>query len=120
MEYLMAFLVGGAICALAQLVMDAGKILPAYVMVLFVSLGAIASGFGLYGWLIAIGNAGATIPLPNFGHALVQGILEDSAKRGWLALLSGGLRATAMPLTMSIIAGYLFALLFTPHGKSNG
>lgn len=120
MDYAMAFLVGGVICALAQVVMDVGKILPAYVMVLFVCLGAVASGFGLYGWLIQVGNAGATIPLPNFGHALVAGILEDAAQKGWLGLLSGGLRATAMPLTMAIMAGYLFALLFSAHGKGNG
>lgn len=114
--YLMAFLVGGGLCVLAQLVVDVARLQPASTMVLFVSLGAIASGLGLYEPLVKAGQAGATVPLPGFGHVLVQGIIADVSRHGLVGLLGGGLEAAAMGITAAVLFGYLFAVLFDPKG----
>ncbi len=114
--FLYAFLIGGLLCVLAQLVVDVIKLTPASTMVLFVSLGAIASGIGLYEPLTKFAGAGATVPLPGFGHVLVQGISEGMSKKGFMGLFAGGLEAAAMALTVAIIIGYLTSVLFNPKG----
>jgi stage V sporulation protein AE len=111
-----AFLIGGALCALAQLVVDAAETNPAFVMVSAVSVGAVLSGLGLYGPLVKFAGAGATIPLFGFGHTLVTGMLEDAQRIGWFGLFTGGLRATASGIMTAIIFGYLMAVLFNPKG----
>ncbi|MGE5485218.1 MAG: stage V sporulation protein AE [Ignavibacteriales bacterium] len=116
MNLLLAFVVGGAICMIAQLVVDLTKCNPAMVMVSSVSLGAVLSGLGLYGALVDLAGAGATVPLTGFGHALVQGMIEDSSRLGFLGLLTGGLRATSLGLSAAIILGYTMAVLFNPKG----
>ncbi|MGE5580349.1 MAG: SpoVA/SpoVAEb family sporulation membrane protein [Bacillota bacterium] len=116
MTLLKAFLIGGALCAFAQLVVDSTKVNPAIVMVSAVSTGAILSGLGLYGPLAKFAGAGATIPLFGFGHALVTGMMEDAQRIGLFGLLTGGLRATAPALTAAIVFGYLTAVLFDPKG----
>jgi len=113
---LWAFVVGGLFCVAAQLVVDLGRLNPAYVMVLFVVLGAVASGLGLYEPLIARAGAGASIPLPAFGHALVQGMLKGAAQSGFTGLLGGGLAATATALTAAILMGLLMAVVTRPKG----
>jgi len=115
MDFLLAFVIGGLICVAAQITLDATPLTPAHVMVLFVSLGAIASALGLYQPLVELAGAGATIPLPSFGHALVQGMLEEFRLSGWLGLISGGLKATSLALTVAIIMGFLTALVFNPR-----
>ncbi len=116
MTLLKAFVVGGALCALAQLILDLTKANPAMVMVSAVSLGAILSGMGLYAPLVRLGGAGATIPLPGFGHSLVTGMTEDIMRIGWFGILTGGLRAAASGITAAILFGYLMAILFNPKG----
>lgn len=116
MKLLLAFAVGGSICTIAQLVVDLTKCNPAMVMVSSVSLGAILSGIGLYGPLADLAGAGATVPLPGFGHALVQGIMEDFARLGFIGLLTGGLKATSLGLSAAIILGYVMAVVFNPKG----
>ncbi|HHY18153.1 MAG TPA: stage V sporulation protein AE [Firmicutes bacterium] len=116
MDYIKAFLVGGVLCALAQLIMDLTKTNPAIIMVSAVSIGAILSGLGFYAPLVDIGGAGATIPLPGFGHTLVTGMLEDASKIGPFGILTGGLRATSSGLLTAILAGYIMAVLFNPKG----
>lgn len=111
-----AFLVGGLLCVLAQLVVDIAKIPPATTMVLFVSLGAVASGLGLYDPLVKLGGAGAMVPLTGFGHVLVQGIIVDVSRHGLVGLLGGGLEAAAMGITAAVLFGYLTAVLFNPKG----
>jgi len=115
-SYLWAFLVGGALCALAQVVLDLTKVNPALIMVSAVSAGAVLSGLGIYGPLVRIGGAGATIPLPGFGHTLVTGMLEDAASKGWFGLFTGGLRSTASGIMTALVFGYLMAVLFNPKG----
>ncbi|HHW17959.1 MAG TPA: stage V sporulation protein AE [Firmicutes bacterium] len=116
MTYIKAFVVGGVLCAIAQFILDITKVNPALIMVSFVSAGAILSGLGIYGPLVKLGGAGATIPLTGFGHTLVTGMLEDAAKMGWFGLLTGGLRAASSGLTAAILFGYLMAVLFNPKG----
>ncbi len=114
--FALAFVVGGLMCVLAQLVLDLGKLTGAHVMVLFVVLGAVASGLGLYEPLVKFAGAGASVPLPAFGHALVQGMLKGAAASGFGGLLAGGLTATAMGLTVAIVFGLAMALVFRPRG----
>lgn len=116
MTLLYAFLVGGALCALAQTVVDLTEANPAFVMVSAVSLGAVLSGLGLYGPFADLAGAGATTPLLGFGHSLVTGMLEDVGRFGWFGLFTGGLRATASGLMAAIVFGYLMAVLFNPKG----
>lgn len=111
-----AFLVGGLLCLLAQLVVDVLRLQPAATMVLFVSLGAVASGVGLYDPLVKFGGAGAIVPLPGFGHALMQGIINDVTRHGAVGLLGGGLEAAAIGITAAVVFGYLAAVLFNPKG----
>jgi len=115
-QVLVAFLVGGCLCALAQLVLDIAKLQPAHVMVLFVTLGAVASGLGLYGSLVRVAGAGASIPLAGFGHVLVQGIAEDVATRGAIGLLTGGFRAASLALSAAVFFAWLMSVLFNPRG----
>lgn len=116
MQVLLAFLVGGALCALAQLILDLTRVQPAHIMVLFVVLGAVTSGLGLYGPLVQAAGAGASIPLAGFGHALVQGVAEDVAQKGALGFLTGGLRAASLGLSAAVIFAWLMSVLFNPRG----
>jgi stage V sporulation protein AE len=114
--YVMAFVIGGLICVVGQLLMDLTPLTPAHVLVLFVVLGGILSGLGLYQPLIDIAGAGATIPLLGFGHALVTGTIEDLNKIGFWGLFSGSLRAAASGVTSAVVFGFFIAVLFDPKG----
>jgi len=116
LDYARAFLVGGLLCAIAQLAMDLTKANPAVIMVSAVSTGAVLSGLGLYAPLVKIGGAGATIPLPGFGHTLVTGMLEDASQWGLFGILTGGFKAVSAGLLTAILFGYLMAVFFNPKG----
>lgn len=115
MNILMAFAIGGLLCVLAQLLLDYTNLTPAHVMVSFVVIGAVISGTGFYDKIIKVAGAGATLPLTSFGHVLVQGMLDDMGKEGWLGLLTGGLKAASMPLSAAILLGLGTALIFQPR-----
>ncbi len=116
MAFLLAFVVGGLFCVAAQLVLDLGGLSGAHTMVVFVIVGVALSGLGLYEPLIRFAGAGASIPLPAFGHALLQGMLKEAQATGVTGLLAGGLTATAMGLTVAILFGLAMALLARPRG----
>lgn len=116
MDYVKAFIVGGILCAIAQLAMDLSKANPAIIMVSAVSLGAVLSGLGLYAPLIEFSGAGASILLPGFGHTMVTGMIEDVSKFGLFGILTGGFRAASAGLLSAILFGYLMASLFNPKG----
>lgn len=116
MTLVRAFLVGGLLCGLAQLVLDVTKANPAIIMVSSVSAGAVLSGLGLYAPLVKLGGAGATIPLTGFGHVLVTGMVEDAERSGWFGLLTGGFRAAAPALMAALVFGYAMSVLFNPKG----
>lgn len=114
----MAFIVGGSLCLIGQLIMDLTKpsITPGHILVGYISAGAILSAFGLYQPLVDIGGAGATIPLSGFGHLLTKGAVEGAARKGVLGALSGGVEAAAAGIAAAIIFGYIAAVLFNPKG----
>ncbi|MGI6642737.1 MAG: stage V sporulation protein AE [Bacillota bacterium] len=116
MTLVWAFVVGGTLCAIAQVFLDSTKANPALVMVSSVSVGAILSGLGLYGPLIKLGGAGATIPLLGFGHTLVTGMVEDAQRVGLFGILTGGFRAASSALMAAIVFGHIMAVLFNPKG----
>lgn len=115
MNILLAFVIGGFVCVLAQLLLDNTNLTPGHVMVSFVVLGAVVSGLGLYDKMIEVGGAGLTLPLTAFGHVLVQGMLTDIGSEGWLGLLTGGLKAASMPLTAAILLGLGITAVFQPR-----
>jgi len=116
LTFLLAFVVGGALCLLAQLVVDLTALTPAHTMVAFVSLGALVSGLGLYQPLVQVGGAGALVPLTAFGHTLTDGIMEALKADGALGLFTGGLTAAAFGVGVAVLSGFLMAVLFNPKG----
>ncbi len=118
MSYINAFLIGGMICAIGQILIDKTKMTSARVLVLFVSLGAVLTGLGLYQGIVDVGGAGATIPLTGFGYSLAKGVFNDVDKYGMLGALTGGIRATAAGIAAAVFFSYLAAVVFKPKAKS--
>ncbi|HBQ86350.1 MAG TPA: stage V sporulation protein AE [Syntrophomonas sp.] len=114
----MAFLIGGGLCVIGQLIMDLTKpeITPGHILVGYISGGAILSAVGLYKPLVDIGGAGATIPLSGFGHLLAQGAIKGAAEKGLLGAFSGGIEASAAGIAAAIVFGYIVAVVFDPKG----
>ena len=118
MDYIKAFLVGGAICVIAQLLIDYTRLTPAKILVSFVVLGVILGGIGLYEPLVKFAGAGASVPLLGFGNTLAKGVREAVAEKGFLGILTGGLKATAGGITVAIVSGLLVSLIFKPRDKT--
>ena len=118
MDYLKAFLVGGGICLLAQLLIDHTKLTPARSLVGFVVLGVILGGIGVYQPLVDFAGAGASVPLLGFGKTLARGVREAGEESGFLGIFTGGLKATAGGITVAITAGLLASLIFKPRDKA--
>jgi stage V sporulation protein AE len=118
MDYIKAFLVGGAICVIAQLLIDYTKLTPAKILVSFVVLGVILGGIGLYEPLVEFAGAGASVPLLGFGNTLAKGVREAVAEKGFLGVLTGGLKATAGGITVAIVSGLIVSLIFKPKDKT--
>ena len=117
MMYLKVFLVGGALCAIGQLLIDYTKLTPARILVSYVVTGVILGGLGIYGPLAEFAGAGATVPLTGFGWLLSKGVKEAVAEKGAMGILTGGLSATAGGIAAAIVFGFLTALLFKPRDK---
>lgn len=115
-EILMAFVIGGIICVIGQLLMDLTNLTPAHVLVSFVVVGAILGGFGLYQPIVELGGAGATVPLTGFGNSLASGVIEAVDKQGLLGIFTGALTATAAGMMAAIVFGFMMAVLFNPKG----
>ena len=117
MEYFNAFWVGGAICALVQILLDKTKLLPGRVMVLLVCSGAVLSAVGLYQPLTDYAGAGATVPLLGFGQVLWKGMKKAVDQDGFLGLFTGGFTACAVGVSAALIFSYLASLIFRPRMK---
>lgn len=117
LQLLKAFIVGGLICVIGQILIDKTKLTPARILVSFVVAGTILSALGLYQPLVDFAGAGATVPLTGFGHLLIKGVKEGIAKDGLLGILTGGLTSTAGGITASILCGVLVAIIFKPKNK---
>lgn len=118
MDYLKAFLLGGVLCAIGQILIDKTKLTPARILVAYVVTGVILGAVGVYEPLVKWGGAGATIPLTGFGNTLAKGVKEAVQQDGLLGALSGGLKASAGGITAAIFFGLLAALIFKPKDKS--
>lgn len=118
MDFLKAFLVGGAICAVGQILIDKTKLTPARILVLFVLMGIFLTGIGVYEPLVKWAGAGATVPIMGFGYLLATGVKDAVATHGLLGVFMGGVRAAAVGITASVFFGYLVALVFRPRDKS--
>ena len=119
MEYLKAFLFGGVLCAIGQILIDKTGLTPARILTTYVIAGVILSALGFYQPLVDWAGAGATVPLTGFGHSLAQGVREAVAQRGLLGALTGGLTATAGGIAAAIVLGLLVALLFRAKRKGS-
>ena len=117
MQYIWTFLIGGALCAIAQLIIDKCKLTPARILVLYVSVGTFLTLFGWYEPLVKLGGAGATVPLTGFGYTLARGVQKAVAEKGILGILTGGLTGAAAGITAAVVFGYLIALIFRPRAK---
>ena len=117
LPYLKAFAVGGAFCLAAQILIDKTKLTPARILVLYVVLGVILGGAGLYGPLVDFAGAGATTPLTGFGYLISEGIREAVDKKGLLGVFSGGFTAAAAGIGAAIIFGLCASLIFRSKRK---
>lgn len=118
MQYFHAFWVGGLICAIAQILIDKTKLTPARILVLFVVVGAILGGLGIYEPLVQFAGAGATVPIVGFGNVLAQGAIKGIQEHGFLGVLTGGAEAASGGISAAIVFGFLIALIFKPKMKS--
>lgn len=116
-QYIFAFLIGGTICVIGQILMSKTRLTPARILVLFVTSGAVLTALGLYDRIVEIGGAGASVPLTGFGYSLARGAIEGAADEGLLGALTGGVSSTAAGITAAIVFGYFFALVFKPKTK---
>lgn len=118
MEYVKAFVVGGLLCLIGQILIDKTKLTPARILVCYVVLGVILGAVGVYQPLVDFAGAGATVPLTGFGYNLAKGVKEAVIQDGWLGILTGGLKATAGGITAAVVFAFLMALIFHPKDKS--
>ena len=118
MTILLAFLIGGALCMIGQLIMDLTpyNVTPGHILVGYVTIGAVVSGLGLYQPLVDIGGSGATIPLSGFGHTLAQGAMEGVKNKGLLGAFGGGIEATSVGIAAAVVFGFMIAVIFNPQG----
>lgn len=117
MEFIKAFIVGGLICVVGQILMDTTKLTPARILVTFLLLGVLLGSFGIYDKLVDFGGAGATVPLPGFGNTLAKSVIKEVKSNGLLGAFTGGIKGTAAGITAAIFFGYLMALIFNPKTK---
>ena len=118
MDYVKAFLVGGLLCLIGQILIDKTKLTPARILVSYVVCGVALTGLGLYTHLVDFAGAGATVPLTGFGYCLANGVKEAVESDGFLGIFTGGLKATAGGITAAIVSGLLASLIFKARDKS--
>ncbi len=118
MDYVKAFLVGGLLCLIGQILIDKTKLTPARILVSYVVIGVFLGAIGVYQPLVEFAGAGATVPLTGFGNTLAKGVKEAIQKDGFLGIFTGGLKATAGGITAAILAGLLASILFKAKDKS--
>ena len=118
MDYLKAFVVGGILCVIGQILIDKTKLTPARILVSYVVIGVALSALGIYDKFAEWAGAGATVPLTGFGHTLAKGVRESVKENGFLGVLIGGLRSTAGGITAAIFFGLLVSIIFKAKDKS--
>jgi len=116
-SYLYAFLVGGALCVIAQMLIDKTKLTPARILVLYVCLGVFLTAIGVYKPLVDLAGGGATTPLTGFGYTIATGVKDAVDEKGLMGALTGGLSATSAGISAAIIFGFLASLIFSSKPK---
>lgn len=116
LSFFWAFVVGGLICVIGQIMFDVFKLTPAHTLSTLVVAGAVLDGLGLYEPLIAFAGAGATVPITSFGNSLVHGALEEAQKHGLVGVLTGMFEVTSSGISAAIVFGFIGALIFKPKG----
>ncbi|MFC0215861.1 stage V sporulation protein AE [Paenibacillus chartarius] len=116
MDYVWAFIVGGAICVVGQLMMDVGRLTPAHTMTTLVVIGALLDGFGWYEPLVKFAGAGATVPITSFGNALTHGAIRELNKDGPIGIITGIFQVTSAGISAAIIFSFLAAVVARPRG----
>ncbi len=115
-QFVFAFIVGGAICVIGQLLLDVFRLTPAHMTVTLVVTGAVLGGLGLYEPLIKFAGAGASVPISSFGNALVKGALSEAERTGFIGVFTGIFEVTSAGISAAIIFGFLASLVFKPKG----
>ena len=118
MDYLKAFIVGGLLCVIGQILIDKTKLTPARILVSYVVIGVLISAVGLYQHLVDFAGAGATVPLTGFGHNIAKGVREAIDQDGFIGIFTGGLKATAGGITAAILSGLIVSLIFKAKDKA--
>ena len=117
MQYLHAFLCGGVLCAIGQLLIDKTQLTPARILTGYVVAGVLLQAVGVYQYVVDWGGAGATVPLTGFGYSLAKGVAKAVGEKGLLGVITGGLTATAGGIAAAVVFGLLMAVLFKPKEK---
>ena len=117
MDYIKAFVIGGIICALVQILLDRTKLMPGRVMVLLVCTGTVLGALGIYEPFTEFAGAGASVPLIGFGNVLWKGVKEAVEQEGFLGLFMGGFKASAVGISAALVFGYTASVLFEPKMK---
>jgi stage V sporulation protein AE len=115
-KFIWAFIIGGSICVIGQLMMDGLKLTPAHTMCVLVVAGAVLGGLGWYDPLIEFAGAGATVPISSFGNSLIKGALSEAEQYGIIGVLTGIFEITSAGISAAIIFGFMSALIFKPKG----
>ncbi len=118
MDYIKAFLVGGALCLIGQILIDKTKLTPARILVSYVVIGVFLGAIGVYEPLVEFAGAGASVPLTGFGNTLAKGVREAVDEKGFLGIFLGGLKASAGGITAAILSGLIVSLIFKDKDKS--
>ena len=118
MDYIKAFIIGGLLCVIGQILIDKTKLTPARILVSYVVIGVFLGAIGIYKPLVDFAGAGATVPLTGFGFSLAKGVKEAINENGFLGIFIGGLKATAGGITAAIVAGLVASLIFKAKDKS--
>lgn len=117
MDYLKAFLVGGLLCLIGQILIDKTKLTPARILVSYVVAGVLLGALGIYKYIVEFGGAGATVPLTGFGYTLAEGVRKAVDEKGGWGILTGGLTATAGGISAAVVFGWLAGLIFKQKDK---
>lgn len=118
MEYLKAFLFGGLLCLIGQILIDKTRLTPARILVSYVVIGVVLEAVGIYQPLAEFAGAGVTVPLTGFGNSIARGVRQAVDEEGFIGVLTGGLKATAGGITAAIAAGVLASVIFRAKDKS--
>lgn len=117
MQYLWTFLVGGTLCAIAQILIDKTKLTPARILVSYVTAGVVLTALGIYEPLVEFAGAGATVPLTGFGYALAKGVEKAVTEDGFIGIFTGGVTGSAGGIAAAVFFGYIIALICKPKAK---